>query len=139
LIDAFTEFPDSYKAMRQQGLAYFKYSTALTKKELIDVDNSYATKMDVIEHLIEQGVINVKPINYEDFLPVSAAGIFSSNLATSSKKLNQSSAKTISLEQSSKALFEKALGCKTMNSFDLYEEIQNASLSETLVTLGISV
>ena len=140
LIDAFTEFPDSYKAMRQQGLAYFKYSTALTKKELIGVDNSmYVTKMNVIDHLIEQGVINVKPINYEDFLPVSAAGIFTSNLATSSKKLNQSSAKTISLEQSSKALFEKALGCKTMNSFDLYEEIQNASLSETLVTLGISV
>ena len=33
-----------------------------------------------MDALVEQGLVEAQPITYEDFLPVSAAGIFQSNL-----------------------------------------------------------
>jgi uncharacterized glyoxalase superfamily metalloenzyme YdcJ len=57
---------------------------------------------------------------YEDFLPVSAAGIFQSNLATSNTLLP--------LLKSSQQVFEDALGEPVIDFFVLYADQQQQSI-----------
>ena len=57
-----------------------------------------------------------QPITYEDFLPVSAAGIFQSNLG--------GDAQTRSHGNASRNAFEQALGREVLNEFSLYEEAE---------------
>ena len=124
---AFSKFPDSYHILREQGLAYFRYS-ANTKALIIDVSID-------LESLIESESIVFTPIIYEDFLPVSAAGIFNSNLLN-----NEAKAESIQeMEQSpNQASFEEALGATLLDSFSLYEKLQQKSLEETLKALGVT-
>jgi len=70
---------------------------------------------DDLPGLVRDGLIYVRngaPITYEDFLPVSAAGIFQSNLAGEAPRAYG--------EASSQAEFEAALGRPTIDPFDLY-------------------
>lgn len=122
LEEGFVDFPDDDEAIRHEGLAYFQYQVSGEAPEV-----GY-TKTD-IEGLIEKGVINTRPITYEDFLPVSAAGIFQSNLG-------DDTASGFS-ENANQALFEEALGMKTHDPFKLYEDMQAESLKSCLSTLGM--
>ncbi|KPW58843.1 hypothetical protein ALO86_200251 [Pseudomonas syringae pv. berberidis] len=61
-----------------------------------------------------------EPLVYEDFLPVSAAGIFQSNLGDNA----QTHYATTSNQQD----FERALGRETLNELDLYADTQRRSL-----------
>lgn len=135
LEEAFKQFPDSYEELRQQGLAYFNYSVLASKDHL----ETSATDIDT---LIEQGLIEAKPIVYEDFLPVSAAGIFTSNLSSSSEETNKSATNVDSTKipqgNSNQTIFEKALGTKVVKSFDLYEAMQQESIKATAMKLGIN-
>ncbi|MCF6193846.1 MAG: VOC family protein [Kangiellaceae bacterium] len=125
LQNAFVKFPDSHQKLHDEKLAYYQYS-AVTKPD------SQADPLS-ISQLIEDGNLTISPIVYEDFLPVSAAGIFSSNLADTSSDQNQ-------IKQSSnKTSFEKALGATVIDSFSLYEKMQQASLATALKQLGIVV
>lgn len=128
LKNAFLEFPDTYKELRQQKLAYFHFS--------INQLQNLSTEAKDIESLIDEGVINFSPIIYEDFLPVSAAGIFSSNLEN---KLNQSSKlkNTSSKQNANRRSFEDALGARIKNSFEIYELAEQKSLDEISKILGI--
>ncbi|MCT7656214.1 hypothetical protein MBH78_19500 [Oceanimonas sp. NS1] len=69
-----------------------------------------------METLIEAGLVQASPITYEDFLPVSAAGIFQSNLGSASHQAYRQNA--------SKAAFERALGCPVIDEFGLYADMQ---------------
>lgn len=119
LENAFASFPDSYDELRAQELAYFEYfdtqhPCSLEKQKLS------------LEALIESGNIDFKPIRYEDFLPVSAAGIFTSNLAQDNDSKNE-------IQQSpNQRSFEEALGTKIINSFDLYKMQQQTSIETAL-------
>ena len=62
------------------------------------------------------------PIVYEDFLPVSAAGIFQSNRGDR--------AQVRSAGQASRQAFEAALGCAVLDEMALYEERQQRSLAQ---------
>ena len=53
------------------------------------------------------------PLTYEDFLPVSAAGIFRSNLGETGSSTPQKAS-------GNQAIFEAALGRQILNMFDLY-------------------
>jgi uncharacterized glyoxalase superfamily metalloenzyme YdcJ len=110
LEDSFKSFPDTWREMHDQGLAYFKYSLA----------NGVAVSDNEIGALLDSGEVILSPIIYEDFLPVSAAGIFQSNLGDDARDNRQSA--------SSQDQFEDALGCKVADEFALYEEIQTTSL-----------
>lgn len=44
------------------------------------------------KRLIDRGLVQAEPITYEDFLPVSAAGIFQSNLGGEEQKQYQAHA-----------------------------------------------
>ncbi|TMV78340.1 VOC family protein, partial [Thioclava sp. BHET1] len=73
LEEVFTEFPDDLDQMRREGLAWFRYSAMGEARSAADLSADPAT-------LIEAGLLRADPLTYEDFLPVSAAGIFQSNL-----------------------------------------------------------
>ena len=118
LADAFAVFPDDWRGLYDQGLAYFKF--ALTENP-VGADHSASA-------LLDAGNLTLSPIIYEDFLPVSAAGIFQSNLGDDADQ-DQHSA-------SSQTAFEAALGMQVADEFALYQQIQDTSLADCLAQLG---
>lgn len=130
LKQVFNEFPDNYQEIREQELAYFRYSA--TSKPLTSETNSSSLKL-----LIENGNIEYSPITYEDFLPVSAAGIFTSNLAGNTSGNSKENAMEVP-QSPNKESFEEALGAPVIDSFTLYEKIQSDSLTATFKSLGLT-
>ncbi|MGZ7457738.1 2-oxoadipate dioxygenase/decarboxylase HglS [Pseudomonas sp. Ma2-10] len=117
----FAEFPDTYEGMRQQELAYFRYF--VTEKGL----GADELKSWSLEDLLSGGYLQVEPLVYEDFLPVSAAGIFQSNLGDATQ--------THYGVQSNRQVFEKALGRSTIDELALYAEMQRRSIEACFAAL----
>ena len=116
---AFADFPDSHSELRKQELAFFHYS--ICDQGALKQGASQGRSID---QLIEADLVRYDPIIYEDFLPVSAAGIFQSNLGdNSNKKLGATS---------NQELFESQLGTRVTNYFKLYEAQQQASIESCL-------
>ncbi|MBO9328754.1 DUF1338 domain-containing protein [Achromobacter sp. HZ01] len=120
LQDCFAAFPDDYSELHAQGLAYFRYY--LTGK-------TGAPASADAQALIEQGYIRYEPLVYEDFLPVSAAGIFQSNLGDKGQAEYAQNA--------SQAAFEQALGAPVLDELALYQDTQDRSLAACLQALGV--
>lgn len=120
----FGEFPDSLDGMREQGLAYFRYFA--TEKGLAAGSLGEVS----LEDLLRDGYVKAEPLVYEDFLPVSAAGIFQSNLGDA--------APTHYGEHSNRQAFEQALGRATIDELGLYAETQRRSLEECAKVLGLN-
>ncbi|MBA1248627.1 2-oxoadipate dioxygenase/decarboxylase HglS [Pseudomonas luteola] len=123
LTDIFAELPDSYESLRKQGLAYFRYFVT-DKDDAVTQDGPRD-----LDALIQSDYIHYEPLVYEDFLPVSAAGIFQSNLGDQ--------AQTQYAEASSKDRFEQALGASVLDELALYAETQARSLKRCEEQLGI--
>ncbi|TPG80737.1 2-oxoadipate dioxygenase/decarboxylase HglS [Pseudomonas arsenicoxydans] len=121
----FKEFPDNYADLRKQGLVYFRYFPS----PLGIASRSNAYRPNSREELIAQGHIQYEPLVYEDFLPVSAAGIFQSNLGDESQNHYAGS--------SNQEEFEKDLGCKVINELTLYADTQRRSLLECSTILVV--
>lgn len=116
LADVFKEFPDDHASLRQQGLAYYRYQA--TDAGLAAAGPAIAGLP--LDSLVAQGHVVAHPIVYEDFLPVSAAGIFQSNLGgTEQKSYTANAAKTV---------FEHALGSQVLDEIGLYEAAQRRSI-----------
>ncbi|MDM9622838.1 DUF1338 domain-containing protein [Rhizobium sp. AC44/96] len=121
LAETFEAFPDSWESIRAEGLGYFSYS--LTDKGRRAVSSSTAD----VDQLIADGLIVFDPIVYEDFLPVSAAGIFQSNLGDGAQQEFVASP--------NQQRFEADLGAKVLNEFDHYAGIEKASLDACINVL----
>ena len=80
-----------------------------------------------LEDLLSGGYLRVEPLVYEDFLPVSAAGIFQSNLGDA--------AQTHYGAHSNRQAFEKALGRPTIDELGLYAETQRRSIEACFAAL----
>ena len=122
LTQSFTAFPDTYTELRTQELAYFHYFAqpqATLSADAITLEN--------LEALIAQGAIQCEPIVYEDFLPVSAAGIFQSNLGQSGQNDYASN--------SNQDIFEQCLGRQVIDEISLYQQIQQDSLKGAFAQL----
>ncbi|MDN4544592.1 MULTISPECIES: VOC family protein [unclassified Pseudomonas] len=117
----FSEFPDTWEGIRQQDLAYFRYFT--TGKTLAPD----ALKASTLEALLSSGYLRIEPLVYEDFLPVSAAGIFQSNLGDAAQAHYG--------EHPNQHAFEKALGRSTIDELTLYAECQQRSIEQCLAML----
>ncbi|SER49078.1 Uncharacterized metalloenzyme YdcJ, glyoxalase superfamily [Faunimonas pinastri] len=117
LTAAFQRFPDSTDEIRRQGLGFFRYR--LSGKETPAVSGMLTA--DALDRLIATGSVVADPIVYEDFLPVSAAGIFQSNLGGAEQKSYAGNA--------SKAAFEQALGATVADEFALYAEAEARSIA----------
>ncbi len=124
LAGRFKALPDGWDELRREGLAFFHYSATpegLAAKGQLPSDP---------EALIAKGYLRFDPVIYEDFLPVSAAGIFQSNLGTDQQQ-NYAT-------RSNRAAFEEALGADVQDEFALYAERQAASLDMAMEELGLS-
>lgn len=120
----FAAFPDDYASLRKAGLGYFTYS-------LTDAGRAQAAGGGVegtISDLVESGHVQADPIVYEDFLPVSAAGIFQSNLGDHAAQQFGASP--------SQAAFEADLGASVLDEFAHYAGIQQASIDACLSALN---
>jgi uncharacterized glyoxalase superfamily metalloenzyme YdcJ len=116
LAAAFKQFPDDLDTLRREGLGYFRYSLTEAGKRLP------AHELDQpAEALIIAGLARADPIVYEDFLPVSAAGIFQSNLGGHEQHTY--------VAHESRDEFEAAMGKTALNEFDIYEQLEAESLS----------
>jgi len=124
LQEVFNEFPDTYLELAAQDLAYFYYFPQMKIKVL--QERSWK-EQDLIE-LIQIGKVLIEPIVYEDFLPVSAAGIFQSNLGGS----GQTDYSSVSNQE----IFEQCLGAKVFDEMQLYAETQQHSIEACLATLN---
>ncbi|UPK07952.1 VOC family protein [Bradyrhizobium sp. 170] len=126
LAEGFRAFPDSWAELRDQRLAYFRCSPT--------VEGLAAARRDKvspgIDELLARGHLRFDPIVYEDFLPVSAAGIFQSNLGTDEQQ-NYA-------ERANQEAFEDALGAKIADEFALYAQAEQSSLDEALSQLAVA-
>lgn len=109
LAEVFSEFPDDWEILRKKDLAFFEYHASKAVTPNTD-----------LETLIEQGEVSYTPLIYEDFLPVSAAGIFQSNLGAEGGQNFTANANQVA--------FQQALGASVIDEFELYEKIQADSL-----------
>ncbi|MFJ2487609.1 VOC family protein [Pseudomonas sp. NPDC087639] len=121
----FGEFPDSIEGMREQGLAYFRYFA--TEKGLAAGSLNEAS----LEDLLRDGYVKAEPLVYEDFLPVSAAGIFQSNLGDTAQAHYG--------EHSNRQAFEQALGRPTIDELGLYAQTQRRSIEGCAHVLGLKL
>ncbi|HCO7572478.1 VOC family protein [Escherichia fergusonii] len=115
LQDVFKAFPDSEFLLRQQGLAWFRYRLTPTG----EAHRQAIHPGDDPQPLIERGWLVAQPVTYEDFLPVSAAGIFQSNLGNETQVRSHGNA--------SRQAFEQALGCPVYDEFVLYQRTEERS------------
>ena len=148
LESAFAAFPDDYQTLHDEGLAYFYY-------QAVDSDTDNAPTLDSIDvedvndplsrhmvtGLLEQGIIRLEPIVYEDFLPVSAAGIFQSNLHDDSTNDNENDNENGGKQSkgevhTNKEAFENALGAQVYDELELYQTLQAQSLKACLANLN---
>ena len=121
MVQHFSEFPDTHEGMRQEGLAYFRYF--VTPKGLA----AKALETSTLEDLVSGGYLRAEPLVYEDFLPVSAAGIFQSNLGDA--------AQTHYGVHSNQQAFEQALGRPTIDELELYAQTQQRSIEQCFAEL----
>ena len=129
LEQVFTEFPDDYQTLHADELAYFYYQPVIGAElpEMPDSDLTMSDAKSALIDLIDQGIIRIEPIVYEDFLPVSAAGIFQSNLQQNKQSRYDGN--------SSQQAFERDLGTKVYDELELYESMQAESLKHCLLAL----
>ncbi|MDH4556836.1 VOC family protein [Pseudomonas sp. BN417] len=121
----FYDFPDGHDEMRRQGLAYFRFFVT---------ERGIAARSDVVrprdlDSLIDAGHVRFEPLVYEDFLPVSAAGIFQSNLGDNAQAHYGIS--------SNQADFHAALGARVLDELQLYADTQRRSILECSATLDL--
>ena len=113
---AFAGFPDDHATLRREGLGYYRYVLTDAGRALPAAERGLPAEV-----LIERGLAVAEPIVYEDFLPVSAAGIFQSNLGGEEQRAYAARA--------NREAFEQALGATVADEFAIYERLQAESLA----------
>lgn len=133
----FRGFPDDLSQIHSQKLAYFCYRltpdgenvlAAKTQRSSTGPNGTAAT----LSELLQQRALEYEPITYEDFLPLSAGGIFNSNLSSAS----QSKQLIVNADPDLDG-FQRSLGTPITDEFHLYEQMQQASLEDCRKRLGI--
>ncbi len=114
----FEAFPDDFEQLRREGLGFFQYRVGTVAEG----------KAQSVDQLIDMGALIADPQVYEDFLPVSAAGIFQSNLGADDQSNYRANA--------NQDAFEAALGAAVIDEMALYQDIQESSLAAALTALG---
>lgn len=135
LINHFQDFPDDLAQLRSQQLAYFCYQlTSSFAKANTSPGSQHGQKTLKLSDLLDHNILEYKPIIYEDFLPLSAGGIFNSNLGSTSK-----SKQLIQNADPDLDGFQRLLGGTVMDEFHLYEQMQRESLDSCERLLGIEI
>jgi uncharacterized glyoxalase superfamily metalloenzyme YdcJ len=123
----FAPFPKSLGALLEAGLVFGRFAptpAGLAAKGTLRTPD--------ILGLVRQGHAQVEGLRYEDFLPVSAAGIFASNLNQYGTQSTAAVKPTYSQTQ-----LEAILGRPIIDSTAAYRAMEAASVLATLDTLGV--
>ncbi|KAF2966322.1 hypothetical protein GQX73_g7276 [Xylaria multiplex] len=130
-VKVFEEYPDTWTELRQQKLIYCEYKV---KKEnaapFLDVKAG-----SILEQLISEGIVEAVPITYEDFLPLSAAGIFRSNMESS----NLSKCTLLNNPTTNLKGLEEAMGTEITDLDTWYIAVQQKSLEEISKKLRLTL
>ncbi|QYU69967.1 DUF1338 family protein [Leptolyngbya sp. 15MV] len=123
----FAPFPKTLAELVERGLVHARFSP--TSRGLASRGRLATTDM---AELVRQGMMEFEGLRYEDFLPVSAAGIFASNL-------NQYGTKSTAAQrpQYSKKMLEDVLGRSIIESDAVYQGMEAQSRLETYAALGL--
>lgn len=116
----FAAFPDDDATLRAERLAFYRY--------LPNAECGSPSLAHGVEGLVRTGYLRAEPILYEDFLPVSAAGIFQSNLGDAGGRSFAANA--------NRAAFEDALGASVLDELALYAQEEKRSRAAALEALG---
>ena len=123
----FAPFPKSLGALLEAGLVFGRFAptpAGLAAKGTLRTAD--------ILGLVRQGHAQVEGLRYEDFLPVSAAGIFASNLNQYGTQSTAAVKPTYSQTQ-----LEAILGRPIVDSTAAYRAMEAASVLATLDALGV--
>jgi len=124
LENTFQRYPDNWGELRAQGLVFLRYkATPHGLEELARLKDRSPSGAMTLSQLIDEGFIDYEPITYEDFLPVSAAGIFTSNLDVATSV-------HIREAKGDRSGFERSLGVAVADEMDLYRRLQTESFEE---------
>lgn len=123
----FADFPDDYDELRREGLVFGRYQVTAEGRAARREGRLAGDR----EALLAAGQLRWQPQRYEDFLPVSAAGIFQSNLGGNTRGAYDQSA--------NRAEFERALGRPVLDELALYARVQHASLEACAQELGMAL
>jgi uncharacterized glyoxalase superfamily metalloenzyme YdcJ len=138
LTETFKQYPDDWSKLRRAGLVYSEFSCTGKAIDASKVSTPGGQKSR-LEQLIEDGILEAVPITYEDFLPLSAAGIFQSNLHVTGKSIMAPAAGEMGGSYAGLETFEHSLGCALLNADQLYAVVQRQSLEACATTLGLTV
>lgn len=129
--EIFQQYPDTWEELRRQGLIYCEYK--LVHQPIVPVYNS--EDGTILEQWIGQGCVKAVPITYEDFLPLSAAGIFQSNLqASKTQRAMFANPGTLA----DKSGLEKSMGVDIVDLDAWYSRVQEESLVSIAQATGRS-
>jgi uncharacterized glyoxalase superfamily metalloenzyme YdcJ len=129
IAQVFEQYPDTWNELRQKGLVYFDFQCVPSARgQTIALDAS-------IDTLVGQGILEATPVTYEDFLPLSAAGIFQSNLQSGSNKGVSLTVKKVCADQEG---YETALGAVVTDMDKWYADAQDESLRRCATELNIA-
>ena len=123
----FAPFPKTLDGLVAKGLVYAKYEA--THKGIAAAGTLATTD---IRELVRAGYARLEGVRYEDFLPVSAAGIFASNLNQYGTK-STASVKPVYTQ----AMLEEVMGRPIVIADTVYHAIEAASLHDTYKKLGL--
>jgi uncharacterized glyoxalase superfamily metalloenzyme YdcJ len=123
----FAPFPKTLRGLLEQKLVYARYSAT---------DGGRAARGSIettdLWKLIDAGFIAYEGLRYEDFLPVSAAGIFASNLNQYGTKSTAATKPTYSQSQ-----LEETLGKRIIDTDVEYRAMDAESLWQAYADLGL--
>ncbi len=123
--EAFASFPDSLEGLLEKGLVYAEYAPT-------DAGRAAAGSIDTTDmaELVRRGYATREGLRYEDFLPVSAAGIFASNLSQYGTASTAANRPEYSREQLEKIMGKRLIdtdaayaGCDARSRLAVYEAL----------------
>lgn len=123
----FAPFPKTLPELVEQGLVYARYEVTdkgRASRGMISTTN--------INELVRSGHVACDGLRYEDFLPVSAAGIFASNLSQYGTKSTASVKPTYT-----QAMLEEILGKPIVDADAVYRGLWADSLLGVYAELGV--
>ena len=129
LEEAFRGYPDDWDELRRKGLTFNCYK--LSNKGKSEAKKPKQQPSAALSQLIEAGLVEFAPMTYEDFLPVSAAGIFTSNLRKGSSE------GLMRIGKGNRTGFEQILGGPVADEFKLYARMELESIEECRQALNL--
>lgn len=123
----FKPFPKTLPELVAKGLVHARYlptTKGLASRGALDTAD--------VRELVARGCLRIEGLRYEDFLPVSAAGIFASNLNQYGTKSTAHVRPTYSQSQ-----LEAIMGKRIIDADAVYRAMESESILSALEQLGV--